>query len=403
MKDDDAKVVSKYAKASEHLYQSIKDPGYLLARPLIDFRLTPLYYYRVGILLSALEAGYHDVLEFGAGTCWLGSILYRLGSRVTFLEVSHTALRLGRKLVKTLEPVNKFSSPPEFIVYDGITFPMQNECMDRILCHDALHHVSNPRKILEEMYRVLRPGGRLALAEPGEGHSRLEASQKDMNKYGVIEADVDFETLASMAKEIGFSNVLVKLFPKIETMTVYEEEYLAFQQGENDILPHDKMREDLKYFQVVALTKAPLIIDTRYPHDLRAEIKLKKQPSHLSPGSSRKWEIRFTNIGNTTWLSPISKSPDGEKQVMDGCGHVWINLQLNDQSRAAINPKYLRIPLEKNISSGEKIDVSLDIPIPVETGNYVFEFDLLSQGHFLFSDVHLNPHISESLKIPMEV
>jgi len=403
MKDADPETVRKYVEAAENQYRSIEDPGYLLVRPLSDFSRTPIYFYRVGVLLSALEAGFHDVLEFGAGTCWLGIILYRLGSRVTFLEVSSTALGLGEKLMRQLEPVQSLHTPPRFLTYDGFTFPLDDESMDRIVCHDALHHIPNPGRIIGEMYRVLRPGGKVAFAEPGEGHSEAEASKEDMKKYGVLEADVHFEALRDIAKETGFSKVFFKPFPKIETLTLTDKKYLAFQNGKNNVFPFDEIRRDLKYFQTIVLTKGPAVVDTRYPYDTRAKIEILKKPSDFEPEKTQPWKVRYTNIGDTTWLSPLNNSTQGEEDVHKGGGYVWIRVLLKNADGELIDLWYYSCPLPKDIHPKERIKMSLDIPTPKKQGRYIFEFDLEARGHFMFSDNHVNPYISESVKVPIEV
>jgi len=403
MKDADPEVVRKYVKAAEEQYRSIEDPDDLLQRPLIDFMRTPIYYYRVGVLLSALEAGFHDVLDFGAGTCWVGATLYRLGSRVTFLEVSPTALELGKKLVEQLKPTQSLHTRPRFLTYDGFTFPLPDESMDRIVCHDAFHHVPNPRRILEEMYRVLRPGGRVAFAEPGEGHGDLVASHKDMEKYGVLEADVHFESVRDTAKKTGFNKVYFMPFPKAEIMTLTDKQYLAYQGGNNDMLPHDEMRKDLKYFQIIILTKKPETIDSRYPRELRSQIEILKKPDDLNKRNPKPWEVRYTNIGDTVWLSPVKKAKKGKENIYKGGGYVWIRVLLRSSDDNLIDLWHFGCPLPKDIHPRKSIKMSLDIPPPQEKGNYILEFDLEARGHFLFADSHLNIALSESVKVPIEI
>jgi SAM-dependent methyltransferase len=44
--------------------------------------------------------------------------------------------------------------------------PFPDARFDAVVCLHVLHHLTKPRRGLEEMLRVLRPGGRLLIAEP---------------------------------------------------------------------------------------------------------------------------------------------------------------------------------------------------------------------------------------------
>jgi len=47
-------------------------------------------------------------------------------------------------------------------VYD---LPLDTNSMDAVFCHQLLHHLTDPRDALAEIYRVLKPGGWLLLTE----------------------------------------------------------------------------------------------------------------------------------------------------------------------------------------------------------------------------------------------
>ena len=52
------------------------------------------------------------------------------------------------------------------VFYDGGRFPFEDTSFDSVLCNQVLEHVFNPDHFLEEIRRVLRPGGRLLLTVP---------------------------------------------------------------------------------------------------------------------------------------------------------------------------------------------------------------------------------------------
>ncbi|HXS35856.1 MAG TPA: methyltransferase domain-containing protein [Flavipsychrobacter sp.] len=52
------------------------------------------------------------------------------------------------------------------VFYDGNTIPFDNNFFDSVFSSEVLEHVFNPDEILEEIHRVLKPGGCLMLTCP---------------------------------------------------------------------------------------------------------------------------------------------------------------------------------------------------------------------------------------------
>jgi SAM-dependent methyltransferase len=51
-------------------------------------------------------------------------------------------------------------------LYDGTSFPFAGSSFDSLLCNQVLEHVFNPDEFLDEINRVLKPGGKLLLTVP---------------------------------------------------------------------------------------------------------------------------------------------------------------------------------------------------------------------------------------------
>jgi SAM-dependent methyltransferase len=52
------------------------------------------------------------------------------------------------------------------VLYDGKLFPLPSNSFDSALCNQVLEHVFNPDEFLSEIYRVLKPSGKLLLTVP---------------------------------------------------------------------------------------------------------------------------------------------------------------------------------------------------------------------------------------------
>ena len=99
-----------------------------------------------------------DVLEIAAGT---GSNLayYPTDVHLTLTELRPTSLELAERKAEILD------IPATFAVADAMSLPFDDASFDSVVCTYALCGVPDERGALVEMLRVLRPGGRLLLAD----------------------------------------------------------------------------------------------------------------------------------------------------------------------------------------------------------------------------------------------
>lgn len=91
------------------------------------------------------------VLEIGCGT---GSDLLQFaknGAKASGIDITSEHLRLATQRVTGLAEV-KFG--------DGRAIPHDAETFDYVYSHGVLHHSDEPEKIITEIMRVLKPGGR---------------------------------------------------------------------------------------------------------------------------------------------------------------------------------------------------------------------------------------------------
>jgi len=95
--------------------------------------------------------GGERVLEIGCGTgCDLLQFA-KHGAIATGLDITPAHLELARQRVGNQATVVKG---------DGRRLPFPDASFDYVYSHGVLHHSDEPRKVVEEIFRVLRPRGR---------------------------------------------------------------------------------------------------------------------------------------------------------------------------------------------------------------------------------------------------
>lgn len=104
-------------------------------------------------LYEAAEFRHHSgerVLEVGCGTgCDLLQFA-KHGAVATGVDVTPKHLELARRRVGTMATV---------VEADARGLPFPDASFDYVYSHGVLHHSDEPRRIVEEIFRVLRPGG----------------------------------------------------------------------------------------------------------------------------------------------------------------------------------------------------------------------------------------------------
>jgi ubiquinone/menaquinone biosynthesis C-methylase UbiE len=100
-------------------------------------------------------------LDMGCGTGW--GVRYAASlvkNRGTFYGIDISS--------KMIEKADKNCGGCENIYFykaDAAALPFENDFFDFIICTSSFHHYFNPSKVLDEVYRVLKPGGKIYIAD----------------------------------------------------------------------------------------------------------------------------------------------------------------------------------------------------------------------------------------------
>ena len=176
--------------------------GEPLARDIID--------------LAGLKPG-ERVLDVACGTGIIARLAAeQVGGTVTGLDINPGMLAVARK---TVSPNNSF----EWYEASAEEMPLADESFDVVLSQAGLQFVPDKLRALNEMYRVLVPGGRLYLNVPGriapvfsifadaiERHAGAEAAGFARHVFSLHETDV----LERLIVDAGFKDVEVRVYDK---------------------------------------------------------------------------------------------------------------------------------------------------------------------------------------------
>jgi SAM-dependent methyltransferase len=101
-------------------------------------------------------SGAERVLDVGTGAGALALALAPLVREVVGLDPVPELLELARA---------RALPNSEFVEGDGTALPFRNGAFDLAATHRTLHHVAQPERIVAELARVTRPGGRLLVVD----------------------------------------------------------------------------------------------------------------------------------------------------------------------------------------------------------------------------------------------
>jgi ubiquinone/menaquinone biosynthesis C-methylase UbiE len=99
---------------------------------------------------------YQSLLDVGCGT---GIILSRLNEKSKLYGIDLSSEMIGRAR-------ESLKGKAVLTIGDAEALPWPEETFDAVCCTFSFHHYPNPEKVLSEMNRVLKKGGRLVLADP---------------------------------------------------------------------------------------------------------------------------------------------------------------------------------------------------------------------------------------------
>jgi len=110
--------------------------------------------WHIPLLVPFAEAKDKKVLEIGTGNGADAAMFAMNGAIYTGVDLTEAALEATRKHFAVLRLTGRFQRENA----ETLSFP--SETFDWVYSHGVLHHTPNPQRAIDEVWRVLKPGGK---------------------------------------------------------------------------------------------------------------------------------------------------------------------------------------------------------------------------------------------------
>ncbi|MFM8333446.1 MAG: methyltransferase domain-containing protein [Candidatus Methylumidiphilus sp.] len=367
--------VEEFNEAAENFFaKNVGNTAYYLKKPLGNAAEASQHLMFFAEMLGGLKPlpGMR-LLDFGASTCWTSRYFAEFKLKVIACDVSPTALSIGKQLFSR-NPVVDSPFKPEFSVFNGRRLDLPDESVDRIACFDAFHRVANPQEVLREFARVLKPGGIAGFSGPGPKHSQTAQSQLEMKNHGLVQNDTVLEEIWPMAQEAGFTDIQVAVLNTAPfTLGLEEFNTLARKKRSKPLLAYaEQVRRraaDRRLFFLRKGAAAPP--DSRDPAGLLCEIGVELSSAQAHTHGWVEGLAVARNSGTARWLS---------SEALFGAVKLGIHLRTAEGDLLNRDFGRAKLPPGRSVEPGETVEIPFRIMAPAKRGEYLLEFDLVSEN-----------------------
>jgi ubiquinone/menaquinone biosynthesis C-methylase UbiE len=156
------------------------------------------------------------VADLGAGEATLSQLLAQRSKQVVAVDSSEKMVEFGRDLARRHGLTNL-----EYRCGDLEALPIDDSSIDIAFLSQSLHHAPHPKLALQEAWRILRPGGRLAILD-----LRRHNFQEARELYADLWLGFSEVELESFLDTAGFSEIELTVVHR-ETEVPFFETLLA--------------------------------------------------------------------------------------------------------------------------------------------------------------------------------
>lgn len=135
------------------------------------------------------------ILDWGCGWGQITQLLLEQGLDVTAFDYRPESAGEG------WQPLERYADIDAYFSHDPVKLPFEDDSFDAVLSLGVLEHVAHPDESLEELKRVLEPGGTLYVYKLPNRYSYLEQLARVVGMYyhGVDPDDIVYTKRSALA------------------------------------------------------------------------------------------------------------------------------------------------------------------------------------------------------------
>jgi ubiquinone/menaquinone biosynthesis C-methylase UbiE len=138
-----------------------------------------------------------QAVDLGAGTGFITEALVFAGAHVIAVDQSE-------KMLEILNQKFASSGSVDFRLGDAEHLPVSDKSTDRVFANMYLHHVKYPGLAIEEIKRILKPGGRLVITDLEKHDYEFLENEHYVRWPGFYQSDI-----RHWLKMADFSNIII--------------------------------------------------------------------------------------------------------------------------------------------------------------------------------------------------